>query len=38
MVAIIEKTKTITVTIIGNESENDFALFRSFSKITAFNR
>jgi hypothetical protein len=38
MVAVIEKTKTITVKIIGNESENDFALFQSFSKIPVFNR
>jgi hypothetical protein len=28
----------ITVKIIGNESENDFVLFRSFSKIPVFNR
>jgi hypothetical protein len=26
-VAVLEKTKTITVKIIENESENDFALF-----------
>jgi hypothetical protein len=38
MVAVTEKTKMITVKIIGNESENDFALFRSFSKIPVFNR
>jgi hypothetical protein len=38
MVTVIEKTKTITVKIIGNKSENDFALFRSFSKIAVFNR
>jgi hypothetical protein len=36
MVAIIEKTKMITIKIIGNESENDFALFRLFSKIAIF--
>jgi hypothetical protein len=38
MVAVTEKMKMITVKIIGNESENDFALFRSFSKIPVFNR
>jgi hypothetical protein len=27
MVAVIEKMKTIAIKIIGNESENDFALF-----------
>jgi hypothetical protein len=26
-VAVIEKMKTITVKLIGNESENDFTLF-----------
>jgi hypothetical protein len=38
MVALIEKTETITVKIIENESENDFAPFRLFSKIAIFNR
>jgi hypothetical protein len=33
-VAVIEKTKTITVKIIGNESENDFSLFRSLSRLS----
>jgi hypothetical protein len=37
-VAVIEKTKTEMVKIIRNESENNFALFRSFSKIAVFNR
>jgi hypothetical protein len=38
MVAVIEKAKTITVKIIENESETDFALFRSFFTILVFNR
>jgi hypothetical protein len=38
MIAVTEKIKMITVKIIGNESENDFALLRSFWKIPVFNR
>jgi hypothetical protein len=38
MIAIIEKIKMKTIKLIGNESKNDFALFRPFSKITAFSR
>jgi hypothetical protein len=38
MVAVIEKIKTITIKIIGNESENDFTFFRPFSKIAVFSR
>jgi hypothetical protein len=38
MVAIIEKMKMKTIKLIGNESENDFALFQPFSKITVFSQ
>jgi hypothetical protein len=38
MEAVIEKIKMIMIKIIENESENDFALFRPFSKITVFSR
>jgi hypothetical protein len=32
-----EKMKMKTIKIIENKSENDFVLFRSFSKIPVFN-
>jgi len=38
MVAVIGKMKTIMIKIIENESENDFVLIRSFSKIAVFNQ
>jgi hypothetical protein len=40
MIAIIEKIKMKIkmIKIIENESENDFVLFRSFSKIAVFSR
>ena len=37
MVAVTEKMKMKTIKIIENKSENDFVLFRSFSKIPVFN-
>jgi hypothetical protein len=33
-----KKIKMKMIKLIGNESENDFALFRPFSKITVFSR
>jgi hypothetical protein len=38
MVAIIEKIKMKIIKLIENESKNDFALFRPFSKITVFSQ
>jgi len=37
MITVTEKTKMITIKIIKNESENDFAFFQPFSKIPVFN-